>query len=108
MEDVKNNRNSTITGNFESDIIQRQKPENLIMDSTYGNIELMQTMAVLNMLPTIFKNNQLAVGEIMVMDVRKQQGVSASNKQLAYNFKELVRLNNKKNNDDIKNQFDDR
>jgi hypothetical protein len=68
----------------------------------------MQTMAVLNMLPTIFKNNQLAVGEIMVMDVRKQQGVSASNKQLAYNFKELVRLNNKKNNDDIKNQFDDR
>lgn len=108
MEDVKNNRNSTITGNFESDIIQRQKPENLIMDSTYGNIELMQTMAVLNMLPTIFKNNQLAVGEVMVMDVRKQQGVSASNKQLAYNFKELVRLNNKKNNDDIKNQFDDR
>jgi hypothetical protein len=80
MEDVKNNRNSTITGNFESDIIQRQKPENLIMDSTYGNIELMQTMAVLNMLPTIFKNNQLAVGEVMVMDVRKQQGVSASNK----------------------------
>lgn len=107
-EDIKNNKNSTLTGTFENDIIQRQKPKSLIMESTYGNIELMQTMAVLNMLPNLFNNNQMAIGEIMVMDVRNQQGVTTSNKQLGYNFSELVRLNNKKNGLDIQNQFDDR
>lgn len=103
--DVKNNKNSTITGNFESDIIQRQKPKNLIMESTYGNIELMQTMAILNMLPKLFYENSAVIGEVMVMDPRKQQGSSTTSKQLLYNFNELMRLNKKVNKTETENHF---
>jgi hypothetical protein len=50
------------------------------MESTYGNIELMQTMAILNMLPKLFYENSAVIGEVMVMDPRKQQGTSTTSK----------------------------
>ena len=111
IKDVKKNNRKLITGTFESDIKQKQRPGSLVLDSTYGNIELMQTMNIINMLPSIFGNNNALVGEITVVNSTHQQGITASQKQILYNYRELQNLRNKerkKNNQDlVKNNFED-
>jgi hypothetical protein len=52
----------------------------LALDSTYGNIELMQVMNIINMLPNKFGINNATLGEITVVNPRNQQGVTASQK----------------------------
>ena len=110
LKDVKRNTRKLITGNFESDIKQKQRPESMALESTYGNIELMQVMNIINMLPNRFNNNNAILGEIIVTNPRNQQGVTASQKQLLYNYKELQNLRNnerKKNNKElVKNNFE--
>lgn len=111
LKDIKNNTRKLITGNFESDIKQKQRPKSLALDSTYGNIELMQVMNIINMLPNTFNNNNAILGEIMVVNPRNQQGMTASQKQLLYNYRELQNLRNKKrkenNREEVKNNFKD-
>ena len=103
-QDVKNNNRRLITGNFESDITQKQRPQSLALESNYGNIELMQTMAVLNMLPNLVSNNNGIIGEITVANLHEKQGMTAANKQLLYNFKELQNLRNVKRKEQNKEQ----
>lgn len=101
IKDVKKNNRKLITGTFESDIKQKQRPNSLALDSTYGNIELMQVMNIINMLPNKFGKNNATLGEITVVNPRNQQGITASQKQLLYNYRELQNLRNaqrKKNN----------
>lgn len=100
-------KNSMLTGNFESDVQQQQRPKSLILPSNYGNIELMQTMDVLNMLPKLFDNNSAALGEIIVVDLKKDDAMEASNKELLYNYNELCKLRSKHNKQTYeKNNFD--
>lgn len=95
----KRNVNSTLTGNFENDILQKQRPNSLVLDSTYGNIELMQTMHALDKLPRLFMNDNAAIGEIMVIDTKKGQSSVASNPQLLYNYTTLKKLHHKSKKD---------
>jgi hypothetical protein len=95
----KRNVNSTLTGNFENDILQKQRPNSLVLDSTYGNIELMQTMHALDKLPRLFMNDNAAIGEIMVIDTNKGQSSVASNPQLLYNYTTLKKLHHKSKKD---------
>jgi hypothetical protein len=39
--DSKESRRKTLTGTFIADIDAKTKPQELVMDSTYGNIKLM-------------------------------------------------------------------
>lgn len=94
--DIKNNNKTLITGNFEPDIVQKQKPKQMALTSTFGNIELMKGMAVLNMFPNLISDNNGIIGEVMVVSTRDNQGMTASPNQLMYNFKELQRLRNKR------------
>ena len=111
LKDVKRNTRKLITGNFESDIKQKQRPESMALESTYGNIELMQVMNIINMLPNTFANNNAVLGEITVVNPRKQQGVTASQKQLLYNYRELQNLRNNKRKenkqDKVVNNFEE-
>ena len=95
-QDVKHNTRRLITGNFEADIVQKQRPKSLVMESNYGNIELMKTMAVLNMFPNLISNNNGIIGNVMAVNMSHQQGFSASSEQLLYNFRELQNLRNKR------------
>lgn len=110
IKDVKHNTRKLITGTFESDIAQKQRPQSLALESTYGNIELMQTMNIINMLKGTFANDNAIVGEIMVVNPRNQQGITASQKQLLYNYRELQSLRNtqrkKKNMESVVNNFE--
>jgi hypothetical protein len=67
----------------------------------------MQTMDVINMLPKLFDNNSAALGEIIVVDLKKDDAIEASNKELLYNYNELCKLRSKHNKQTYeKNNFD--
>lgn len=77
-----------LTGAFESDIVQKSRSKSLMLQSINGNIELMETMLVLNNIPELFENNAL-VGNIQVINPKYNSGLSAGNKELLYCFNEL-------------------
>ena len=80
----------TLTGCFESDIIAKNKPNELVLKSTHGNIKLMQIMATINEIPEVFADS--GINSINVFNVPNDQGITASNEELLYNFKELCKL----------------
>jgi len=55
------------------------------MQSTRGNVELMETMYALNCMPSIFNNDNAFLGEIQVIS-HYNEGGGANNKSLLYNF----------------------
>lgn len=87
----KSNKNSKLSGNFESDVVQMQKPNSKILDSTFGNIELMQTVNILEMLPRLFGSHGY-LGQITVVDLKKDQSLSSPNDQLFYSYKTLQKF----------------
>lgn len=77
-----------LTGAFEPDMVQKTKSKSLMLQSVNGNIELMETMLVLNNIPELFDGNAL-VGNVHVMNPNYNSGVSAGNQELLYCFNEL-------------------
>lgn len=107
-ENDVDNVNSTLTGTFENDVVQKQRPKSQVLDSNYGNIEMMQTMHVLSKLPKLF-GSENALGRILVVDLKKDSMLEASNSQLLYNFNALYNLRNKHKNLKLqKNNFETR
>ncbi len=85
---------TTLGGGFKSDVYFKSNPDSMMMDATYGNIELMETMYALNKLSDMFKGDNACVGDILVADPQFGIGVSAaSNYELLKCFNELVELN---------------
>lgn len=85
------NGRKNITGRFESDIIENNKTNSLILESIQGNIELMEAMFALNTLPALFDGNKHILGSVMVINTHDHNGITASNKELLYNFKALAK-----------------
>lgn len=80
-----------ITGAFESDTTEQNKPDFIPLECTYGNMELMEGMIALNKVPELFRDRML--GEIKVINTHTQTGIMIiDNKQLVDNFNELARL----------------
>lgn len=78
-----------LTGAFEVDAVQLRKPKSLALKAYNGNIHLMETMAVLNSIPSITSGGYV-IGNIQVANPHLLQGMSASNEELIYNFNELA------------------
>lgn len=81
---------SILTGAFETDVQQKSKQGTLILESVRGNIELMETMLVINQMIDLF-NGGCTVGQVMVANPLYGIGVQASNEELLYNFQELCK-----------------
>lgn len=77
-----------LSGNFEPDIVQKSNSKSLMLPSLTGNIELMETMLVLNNLKSVFNKNT-AIGTIEVINPYYGNSITASNEQLYYSFKTL-------------------
>lgn len=88
------NNRTTLFGNFVSDHVAKSQPNSLVMQSTRGNVELMETMYALNCLPNIFNNDNGFLGEIQVIS-HYNEGGGANNKSLLYNFQKLIEYSNK-------------
>lgn len=82
-------------GNYESDLVEQQKTESLVTAATYGNIELMETMLVLNNLVGSFKRlDNFKIGKIQLANPFTNRGLSMSNEELLYNYSELCKKSN--------------
>lgn len=88
---------TSLVGAFEPDIVQLRKSKSLMLQGANGNMELMEAMLVLNNIPDLFRDNAM-VGNIQVLNPKWNSGVSATNRELLYNFNELHRLSPLKEN----------
>ena len=90
---------TTLLGNFMSDDLVKSTSNNQVLEGVQGNIELMETMLILNHMSNLFKNSsRKGIGKIEVVSPRAQKGLTASNEQLLYNFRRLTQLGGIKNN----------
>lgn len=78
-----------ILGTFQSDTLSYNSADSPVLEATEGNIELMETMAIVNCFENLFNKGQNTIGEIGVLNPDAQDYLSAPNKQLLYNFSRL-------------------
>ena len=76
-----------LTAKFESDIVEDSKSDSYMLKAKYGNIDLMETMLALNLIPNKFEN--LRINKIQVINPELQEGITASARELKYCFKTL-------------------
>lgn len=79
------------------DIEEVSKSNSFMLDSTMGNVELMETMFVLNSINNISDLGD-TIGKIEILNPHYGNGISASNKELLYSFNTLSKHNGLKNN----------
>lgn len=75
-----------LTGNHETDVQALSKQGNLMLEAAVGNVELMETMLVINQI-TGLKGH--TIGNIQVVNPNFGNGLQASNEELLYCFQEL-------------------
>lgn len=92
-----------LTGRFETDIKALSKQNNLMMEAAIGNVELMETMLVINQIEGL---RGYTIGNIQVVNPMFGNGLQASNEELKYCFNELCKytpnINNKFETGEIK------
>ena len=80
---------TNIIGAAEADIAENSNSDSLIIKAVTGNIELMETMAILN---TIAFNKDVEIANVSVLNPILGQGMETnSNKELLYNWETLRR-----------------
>lgn len=90
---IKNRKG--LTGTFEADIVQKSKSNSLMAEAINGNIELMETMLIINQLSGLQGS---VIGNVVVVNPIDANGVQLRNKQLLYCFNELNKHYPVKNN----------
>lgn len=102
-ETKKKNRNHLLSYAFQPDIVEQSNQKSLMLDGYKGNIELMETMLVLNNIPGLFTDDYsgAVIGDIQVMNSYRGEGIHASNEELLYTFKKLNQLSPLKHTDNI-------
>ena len=107
-DSAKNQKRTTLTGTFVNDTIAKNKPNELVMQSTYGNIRLMEVMAAINEMGPLFYgpgDQKGILGEVTLVNKNKNRGFSAPNEQLVYNFGELCREASRADNKEWTDNF---
>lgn len=103
-----NQKRTTLTGTFVNDTVAKNKPGELVMQSTYGNIRLMEVMAAINEMGPLFNGvdgQEAILGNITLLNRKKNRGFSAPNEQLVYNFSELCAEAEKADKKSWRNNF---
>ena len=81
---------TNLTGAHEIDITEDSRSDSLILKAANGNIELIETMLVLN---NMTHNKPMQLGKIQVITPwGEARGLSASNKELDYNWKKMMQI----------------
>lgn len=75
-----------ITGTYEADVVQKSKSNTLIAEAVQGNVELMETMLLINQMRGI---EGYTVGNVQVVNPLYANGLGLSNEELLYCWKEL-------------------
>lgn len=95
-----NNKNRTnLTGKYEEDVVENSKSDSRMLKAVQGNIELMETMLVLQN-TGINENSGMNVQEIKLINPYTQSSLPASNREIMYSYNKLMNLA-KSHNEDI-------
>ena len=102
-EGKKKSRNTMLTAAFQSDINESSNQNSLMLQGYKGNMELIETMLVLNNIPQLFMGeySSAVVGDIQVINSFRGEGIAAQNEELIYSFKKLNQLSKLKAKDNI-------
>lgn len=84
-----------LTGTFESDIASQSKNNSMMAEAVNGNVELMETLALINQLSGLGK---AVIGNVSIVNPAYADGMSMSNEQLLYCFNQLTNFENLPNN----------
>lgn len=84
-KDVTKNRKG-LTGTYEPDVVSQSRANSLMAEAVNGNVELMETMLIINQLSGIQGHT---VGNIQIVNPLYANGMQMSNEQLLYCFNEL-------------------
>lgn len=94
---------TNLIGAHEVDTTEDSKSDSLMLKAANGNIELMETMFVLNNMKF---NKSIQLGKIQVISpFHEALGLSASNKELNYNWKKLMQISKNKLKLDIEDNY---
>lgn len=91
----KNNRRKYIMGTFMTDDNQISDSTTPPLESVEGNLELIETLAVLNYIPKTIQNLGNVIGEVKVINTDGSDGIGgldAPSDQLIRNFRKLFTL----------------
>ena len=81
---IKNRKG--LTGTYEPDVAQKSKSNSLMVEATNGNIELIETLLLINQISGIEGHT---IGNIQVVNPLYANGMKMSNEELLYCFNEL-------------------
>ncbi len=77
-----------LTGTYEPDVVQQSKSGSMMAKATTGNIELMETMLLINQMDGM---EGRTIGNIQIVNPVYANGISLNNEQLMYCWNELNR-----------------
>ena len=95
---VKLPKGNYILGAFMSDQLSHNSADSLTMVSTKGNIELIETLLVMNQMKNLFTDRFTGIGNVKLICPSQQTGLEVPNKQLLYNFSRLCNQASVENN----------
>lgn len=82
-------RRKYLTYAFQDDVVEKSKPNSLMLEATYGNVELMETLTILNSITGL---ENYSIGNIAVVNPYTSSGNIVSNEELKYSYETLCRL----------------
>ena len=90
----RKNRNTLLTAAFQNDINETSNQNSLMLQGYRGNMELIETMLVLNKIPQLFlgEYSGSVVGNVQVINSFQGKGITAQNEELVYSFNKLLQL----------------
>ena len=93
-EGRKSNRSTMLSAPFQNDIVEASNQNSLMLQGYRGNMELIETMLVLNQLPMLFSGeySSAVIGNVQVINSFRGKGISAQNEELVYTFNKLNSL----------------
>ena len=96
---------NTLVGAFAPDISEKANGKSLMLGCYNGNIELIEALQVLNNIPSLFQGpySGAIIGNIQVVNSYHGDGMSATNEELLYCWKQLNKYSKLKSQDNISN-----
>ena len=75
-----------LLSNYENDVVQRSKSNSLMVEGVQGNVELMETLLLINSLNGL---EGQTIGNIQIVNPAQARGISLTNEELIYCWNEL-------------------
>lgn len=94
LRHLGNNKSHLLTSGLQEDSIEDTNQHSLMLESRNGNMEMIETMLILQNMRNIFTGGGV-LGSIEVLNPHLGVGMTASNEELVYSLNKLLEINHK-------------